>query len=83
MSPCKINVLMSIYTGIPCRLNVKSKVFEEIMLEFVADGIIQANPTSGGALYSTTALGNAWVVSMLGTPIPTTAFIDGNGEVIK
>ena len=58
-----------------------SDLYSDACQLFLKLGVIDSNDTCESG-FETTALGTAWIDSILKTPIPTTAFIDAEGNVI-
>lgn len=86
LSPATLGFLLHCYTQ-PDNLDYDLNPWRDEIQAWVLAGILRRDDAFGagigsGYIYRTTPLGDAWVKSILKTPVPTAAFVDGAGNII-
>jgi hypothetical protein len=87
LTPVILKFLLHCYTNAD-NLDFDLSPYATEIDEFVAQGVLKRDSAWGAGIASnficrTTPLGDAWIKSILSTPMPTAAFIDANGAVIQ
>lgn len=80
MTPCEISFLLHCHTAPDIHPRYDSPAIKNAADYFVKNNIIEGMAEGH---YQTTSKGAALVGMLCTTPMPTQAWIDGNGEVIR
>jgi len=86
LTPAELKFLLHCFTS-PDNTDYDLAPFKELAEAWIASGILRRDSPWGstpaaGYIYRATPLGEAWIKTILATPLPTAAFIDANGRVI-
>ena len=78
-TPLRLNILLGCYLNSESIQSIGTSAGDDELANLVLLGAVEM---TGVANYRTTPLGDAWVKTILNTPIPRMCFVDQHGKEI-
>lgn len=86
MTPYELNLLLHIYTSPAPHESHNLSLYNETLRDFVRLGVVIADKStmhSNQYVMNVTALGEAWIKTILNTPLPEPCYVDYMGNIIE